>query len=284
MCTLISIHRTVPGRWLVVAANRDEYLDRPSEPPALRSGQGLPLIAPMDMRAGGSWIGLNKKGVFSALTNLRDPNPDPGRQSRGQVVMDCLARESAADAVEGLMAIEARAHNPFNVYVADRDQAFLVVYREEPFTEELAPGVHVVGNVDPRECGRGTGSKVDRVREQVEGIVTQGKIEIVDALGELCGSHGSQNSSLDDLCVHVGDTYGTRSSILLELSEASFESSNGNHQGITGGGGSQTNTEGGEGGRFLYAEGPPCVAPFKDYSILLEELRRTPGYAPAVFS
>ena len=36
MCTLIALHRCVPGAPLVIAANRDEYLDRPAEPPALR--------------------------------------------------------------------------------------------------------------------------------------------------------------------------------------------------------------------------------------------------------
>ena len=253
----------------------------------------------MDVRAGGTWIGLNKEVVFSALTNLRNPNPDPNRKSRGQVVMDCLGRKTAAEAMAGLMAIEAGTHNPFNVYVADRDQAFLVVYREEPIAEELAPGVHVVGNIDPSQCGRGTGSKVDRVREQVEGITSEPRADLVEALAELCRSHGSQSqeSALDDLCVHVGDTYGTRSSILLELSEAFFESSSAkssstkssstkiaNGQRKTGGAAKETNIGSGDGGRFLYAEGPPCIAPFKDYSILLEELRQAPGYAPAVFS
>ena len=37
MCTLIALHRTVPGASLVVAANRDEFYDRPAEGPALRS-------------------------------------------------------------------------------------------------------------------------------------------------------------------------------------------------------------------------------------------------------
>ena len=37
MCTLIALHRCYPDASLVVAANRDEYLDRPAEGPALRA-------------------------------------------------------------------------------------------------------------------------------------------------------------------------------------------------------------------------------------------------------
>ncbi len=65
MCTLVAIHRAIPGRWLVVAANRDEYLDRPAEGPALRRSGEWPVIAPLDIKAGGTWLGLNKEGFCS---------------------------------------------------------------------------------------------------------------------------------------------------------------------------------------------------------------------------
>jgi len=286
VCTLIAIHRTVPGRWLVVAANRDEFLDRPAEAPALRTGQGVPLIAPLDVRAGGTWLGLNGKGVFAALTNLRDSNPDPARESRGQVVMNCLERSSAVAAMEGLMAIEPGIHNPFNAYVADQEKAFLVVYQEKPSFQELGPGVHVVGNLDPRIPSRGKGakSKVERVREEAEEISNLPAEGVIEALGELCRSHGSRSSALDDICVHVGDEYGTRSSILLELSESFLGQESIQKSRKKGGLGYPVRSEGVDGGRFLYAEGPPCVAPFEDFSPLLEELRQAPGYAPAEIS
>ncbi len=98
MCTLVAIHRRVPGAPLVVAANRDEYLDRPSEPPALRSTPSGPVVAPRDLRAGGTWMGLNGFGVFAAVTNRRSESIDPSRRSRGLVVMDLLAATSAPQA------------------------------------------------------------------------------------------------------------------------------------------------------------------------------------------
>ncbi|MGH0029521.1 MAG: NRDE family protein, partial [Myxococcota bacterium] len=93
MCTLIVLHRCFEAAPLVVAANRDEYLDRPTEGPALREtarGDGR-VVAPRDARAGGTWLGLNENGLFAAITNRRCESPDPDRRSRGLIVMDALS-------------------------------------------------------------------------------------------------------------------------------------------------------------------------------------------------
>jgi uncharacterized protein with NRDE domain len=83
MCTLIVLHRCVPGTPLVVAANRDEFLDRPAEGPALRMRSAGSIVSPLDLEAGGTWLGLNEHGVFAGLTNLR-PTLDRIRSDRVQ--------------------------------------------------------------------------------------------------------------------------------------------------------------------------------------------------------
>ena len=107
MCTLIVLHRCVPGSPLVIAANRDEYLDRPATPPALREDLGAGRVAaPVDERAGGTWLGLNAAGLFAAITNRPTRRPDPTRRSRGLLVLDALAEgdEAAAPAAEAAPA------------------------------------------------------------------------------------------------------------------------------------------------------------------------------------
>jgi uncharacterized protein with NRDE domain len=181
MCTLIVLHRCVPDRPLVVAANRDEFLDRPAEEPALRSCRTGPIVAPLDLEAGGTWVGLSARGVFAGLTNLR-PASDSGRserserpegpldrqsdlasierasierknaakpelRSRGDVVMMALEAESAVDAIRTLSNLEVRRYNPFQLLVADGHEAWLVVYRESSRIVQLEPGPHIVGNV-----------------------------------------------------------------------------------------------------------------------------------------
>jgi uncharacterized protein with NRDE domain len=277
MCTLIAIHRQVPGRWLVVAANRDEFLDRPAEGPAIRPGASGPILAPLDARAGGTWLGLNRGGVFAALTNLRAGDPDPTMKSRGTVVTDALGLGSADAAAGALARLPERAFNAFNCYVADAESAYLVTYHESAEVHALSPGVHVVGNADAAAAARASraGSheaagqpildphrdvrqqKVDRVRARASAAADLPADDVLDALAGICREHGTGETSLADTCVHMAATYGTRSSILLELSDVPDES------------------------RLLYAEGAPCAAPYEDFSSLLSELRRSPGYGSA---
>lgn len=277
MCTLIAIHRAVPGRWLVVAANRDEYLDRPAEGPAMRRGPAGPFLAPLDARAGGTWLGLNAHGVFAALTNLRAGDPDPTMKSRGTVVTDALELGSADAAAGALARLPDNAFNAFNCFVADPEAAYLVTYRESAEVHALAPGVHVVGNADAAAAIRSRGAsiqdtvvadirqqKVDRVMTRAQAAAELPAAEVLEALAGICREHGTGETPLDDTCVHLAGThglaadgYGTRSSFLLEVADAREES------------------------RMLYSEGAPCRAPYEDFSSLLTELRHSPGYGSA---
>jgi uncharacterized protein with NRDE domain len=278
MCTLIVIHRAVPGRWLVVAANRDEYLDRPAEGPTVRRTSLGPVLAPLDLRAGGTWLGLNPHGVFAALTNLRTPDLDPTRKSRGSVVMDALARRTAIDAAEGLAALPEGLYNGFNCLIADRKTAHVVTYRNRAIVHRLSPGVHVVGNADAalqsgkseRGCAPEFATddrqrKVDRIHARARDAAELPADDVLDALAGICREHGSGRTPLDDTCVHMSDThhvesYGTRSSILLELSDEPGSS------------------------RLLHSTGAPCTTPYQEVSSLLDELRQAPGYGSAEFS
>jgi uncharacterized protein with NRDE domain len=254
MCTLIAIHRRVPGSPLVVAANRDEYLDRPTEGLALRRTSTGTVVAPQDIRAGGTWLGLNGRGVFSALTNLRNPSPDPTLKSRGMVVVQALAARCAEEAADALQGLPRDAYNPFNCLVADAETAWLVVYQNQARVHELEPGVHVIGNADPAAP---VVPKLDRVSLAARRAAELPAAEVLDALSEICREHWAGSDPLDDTCVHVADTYGTRSSMLLELCEEPGRS------------------------RLLYADGPPCTTGYEDSSALLDELSRMPGYESA---
>jgi uncharacterized protein with NRDE domain len=250
VCTLIAIHRSVQGTPLIVAANRDEYFDRPSEGPALRvTGVGRPILAPLDLRAGGTWLGVNGNGVFAAVTNLRNDEPDAARRSRGLVVMNALHEPTAARAAEALKALHEEVYNPFHCFVADRERAFHLVYRDRPRLAELEPGVHVIGNVDAAEEPT---PKADRIRSRLtdsrlgEAIDGASADEALEELASVCGEHGTGGGGAGDTCVHLG-AYGTRSSMLLALGDD--EAAN----------------------RMLYADGAPCETKYEDHSTLLGE-------------
>jgi uncharacterized protein with NRDE domain len=105
---------------LVVAANRDEFLDRPAARLAWWSpaGGGAPILGGRDLDAGGTWLGLNLQGRFALLTNVRDPlRQDASAPSRGRIVPDWLAARERSDRF--WMRTALSGYNPFNLVAAD---------------------------------------------------------------------------------------------------------------------------------------------------------------------
>jgi uncharacterized protein with NRDE domain len=236
---------------LVIAANRDEFLDRPSEGPALRTTPYGVIVAPRDVMAGGTWLGLNRTGVFAAVTNRRCAEPDLGCRSRGLLVIDALRWPTAGEAVEKLEIenLEPGKYNPFNLFVADLTSAFVVTYDGAPRRIDLSRGAHVIGNIDPTAPRTPKLAGLDREAERAS---EAGADRVLDELAEICRGHRGNGGALDDACVHAG-AYGTRSSALLRLGETVDD------------------------GVFRFADGAPCRTEYDDFTPLLHELWREPG-------
>jgi uncharacterized protein with NRDE domain len=257
MCTLIALHRQVPGARLVVAANRDEYFDRPSEGLALRANGAGCIVSPLDVRAGGTWLGLNSRGVFAAVTNRRTQRADPSRKSRGELVTRALEAATAREAADRVEAqFEGAGFNPFNFFVSDGDRAFALSLGDgeaRPGFSELAPGAHVIGNV---ALAGEPSPKLDALRARVGPAARRAAADVLGELRELCRHH-DDSDTLAGTCVHT-PTYGTRSSLLLRLGAAGSE--------------------------LRYSEGAPCRAPYRDFTPLLHTLfesdRRAEGGNP----
>lgn len=90
MCLIVLAYKADPGYPLIVAANRDEFLDRPAQ--AAHFWPDAPeLLAGRDLRAGGTWAGITTKGRFAALTNYRDAQRmSTTGPSRGGLVKQAL--------------------------------------------------------------------------------------------------------------------------------------------------------------------------------------------------
>ena len=88
MCLIVFAWRAHPEYPLVVAANRDEFFDRPTAA-AQWWGEESQWLGGRDLRAGGTWMGISRNGRFAALTNYRDPSEKkPGAPSRGGLVSE----------------------------------------------------------------------------------------------------------------------------------------------------------------------------------------------------
>ena len=251
MCTLVVLHRAVPGVPLLVAANRDEFYDRRAEGLALRGTPGgVAVLAPRDARGGGTWLGLSARGLFAAVTNVAVAAPDPSRRSRGLLVLDALEAGSAREAAERAEASTAERYNPFNLFVSDGREAHCVSARAGGTRRlRLEPGVHVVGN-GPLDAE--PPPKVARLRERAARLAGRPLADALDGLSRLCRGH-ERGDPLGSACVHT-ERYGTRSSTLVALGEAPDT-------------------------RLLrFAEGAPCETEYADFTPLLRELAQ--GFRP----
>jgi uncharacterized protein with NRDE domain len=131
-----------PDRPLVIAANRDEYYERPAA--ALdwwRRAEGLPrLLGGRDLAAGGTWMALSEHGRVGLLTNVRDPaRHRTDAASRGALVTGWLE--------DGRLPRAPGTTNPFNLiggsllerrwwWTSDRHAA----------PAPIAAGVHALSN------------------------------------------------------------------------------------------------------------------------------------------
>jgi len=252
MCTLLALHRCFPEAPLVIAANRDEYLDRPAVGPSLRDEGDRTILAPTDLREGGTWLGWSAAGLFAGLTNRPTESPDPGRRSRGHLVVDLLAEASAKAAAERLASSPADVYNPCNVFVADEAEAFVVVLEGAPRVVALEPGAHVIGNADPNDAGH---AKVGRLMGEVSSIADGPFANALPALADVLRMHvepGDTRTPLEATCIHAGP-YGTRSSTLFVRGHRR------------------------EDDRLHFADGAPCTSSYADLTPLLGELDQTAG-------
>jgi uncharacterized protein with NRDE domain len=233
MCTLVL--RSSKGL-VAVSANRNELLSRPASGPRVEGG----VLSPRDETAHGTWLGLNRHGLFVGITNRTGAVLDPLRRSRGLLVRDALEAASARALHGQLAAVPGDRYNGFHLVYADLEQAFVSIGTGENLLQHelAADAVHVVTE---RSYGAGAGERERTVRAAFEGLAPD-----VAAWRVPMTRHAAL--PLESACVHADAVgYGTRSSLQLLL----------RNRGRAAG---------------LWTEGHPCVNAASDLGPLLAEL------------
>jgi uncharacterized protein with NRDE domain len=134
---------------LTLAANRDEFFHRETEP--LRWWAHAPgVLAGRDLGGGGTWLGVTRDGRFAALTNYRAPaEMRPNAPTRGTLVSDFLSGEVVAPMVYlDAVARDGHLYNGFNLIVGDFTRRELAWYgnRADAPPSLLAAGIHGLSN------------------------------------------------------------------------------------------------------------------------------------------
>jgi uncharacterized protein with NRDE domain len=143
MCLVLFAHEAHPEYRLIVAANRDEYYDRPAAPAGWWE-DAPDLLAGRDLVAGGTWLGVTREGRFAALTNYRGASPVPGGPSRGTLAVGFLRGELGAEHYARTVAAQAGRYQGFSLLVGDRTGLWVVSTHHD--AQPVSAGVHGLSN------------------------------------------------------------------------------------------------------------------------------------------
>lgn len=159
MCTLVILRRPEHDWPVLLAANRDEMIDRPALPPGRHWPDRDEVVAGMDLLAGGSWLGVNDWGVAAAVLNRHGSlGPAAGRRSRGELVLEALDHADAVAAASALARLDPAAYRTFNLIVIDNRDGFWLRHANGPRIEvhPLDDGLSLIaaGDLDEAETRR----------------------------------------------------------------------------------------------------------------------------------
>lgn len=227
MC-IISFHvDDHPKYKLIVAANRDEFYERPTKEAGFWEDQPN-LLAGQDLRAFGTWLGITKSGRFAALTNYRDlASERPDRKSRGNLVLDFLKNDLPAQAYLENLREKRMDYNGYNLLVGETtDDIYYYGNRQEDIIK-VTPGTHTVSN----HLLNTPWPKVEKARTMLHDYVKANETIDVEVLFEQLAS---VDKAADDLLPDTGvglalerdlspifirtDNYGTRASTVILVS------------------------------------------------------------------
>ena len=153
MCTLVILRRP-DHRWpVLIGANRDEMIERPSQMPGRHWPDRPEVVGGLDVLAGGSWLGINDWGVAAAVLNRTGSlGPAPDRRSRGELVLEALDHADAVDAAQALSHLDPDAYRTFNLIVADERDGFWLRHADRRRVEvrPLKDGLSLIaaGDID----------------------------------------------------------------------------------------------------------------------------------------
>ncbi len=237
MCTLIALWRSHPSAPLVLALNRDEFLDRPAQTESLWTPPGAahPIVSGRDLKSGGTWFGVGR-AITAGLTNHRiGMRSRPGKKSRGELVTTALGFSDLASLQNHMLSLDALEYGSFHLLAADSNHMAWFTNRNDRMEVVDVPfGAHVLGNYGLNDA---SDPVVKSVSPDLKGIEGLSVLDLETRLKGILSSHGQARP-----CVHLGP-YGTRNASIL--------------------------WRGGKVDRFLTADGPPCTTKWTDHSELL---------------
>lgn len=220
MCTLVLLRRPSDAAWpLLLAANRDELATRPARPPGRHWPDRPHVRGGLDVAAGGTWLGVNDDGVVAAVLNRRGTlGPQPGKRSRGELVLEALDHAEARHAADALRQLDPDAWRPFNLIVADALDAFWLRHAGDGRValHPVPEGLHAI---EAGELDDPASPRLARFLPQFRFVPPPdpGTGDWSSWRALLADRRGATDDPRDAMCIVTGGAYGTVSAALLAL-------------------------------------------------------------------
>jgi len=231
MCLILFAYKVHPVYQLIVAANRDEFLGRPTAP--VHYWEDSPdILAGRDLEKMGTWMGITTIGRFAALTNYRDPKEiTEGKRSRGELVADALKyKDNIKDYMIGLTG-KKDLYPGYNLLAGDGTDLYYYSNKGQGFLK-IEPGIYGVSN----HLLNTPWPKVQKGKEAMSNIINGERDELVE---RLLGILQNSDQAPDELLPNTGvslewerklsplfiksDNYGTRSSTVMLMSNQEIQ-------------------------------------------------------------
>ncbi len=226
MCLILFAYNMHPSYRLILAANRDEFYDRPTA--AADFWKDHPhVLAGRDLKEKGTWLGVTTGGRFAAITNYREPlSWMPVAPSRGKLVSRYLTGRARPGKYLEKISTDAMLFNGFNLLAGDRDE--LWGYSNRGDIQKLSAGIYGLSNhlLDT------PWPKVQRGKKQLSQALHLKGEELEEALfAMLADRHVPPDQRLPDTGVGLewekvlspifikSPDYGTRSSTILLIAK-----------------------------------------------------------------
>jgi len=145
MCLILLSYDMHPKYRVVLAANRDEYYNRPTAPISFHDD--FPdILGGRDLKHHGMWLGITRFGRFAAITNFRDPGSNiSNAPSRGFLVRDFLTGKASPDNYLEHVKSIGHQYNGYNLLVGDRSELYYYSNRGNT-VKKLQPGIYGLSN------------------------------------------------------------------------------------------------------------------------------------------
>jgi uncharacterized protein with NRDE domain len=227
LCLILFAYHAHETYKLIVAANRDEFYERPTTPVHYWDDHPY-ILAGRDLYKMGTWMGVTKAGRFAFLTNYRNPKETTdGKRSRGDLVADFLKNNECPENYMHEAAKKRDFYPGYNLLAGDTNELYYYSNIEDK-VQKLESGIYGVSN----HLLNSEWPKVKRGKEGLSRIISENNDgELAERILTFLQK---TDPASDEMLPNTGvslewerilspifiktDSYGTRSSTVLLMS------------------------------------------------------------------